>query len=95
MTLTIAKAAEKDLHEAFSWYEEKETLLGRRFEQSVKGAVESVQNNPYQFPIRYGETRVCFLQAFPYGIHYRVRQNKIVIVAVFHTSMSPVRWKQR
>jgi toxin ParE1/3/4 len=95
MTLSIAKAAEKDLHEAFIWYEEKETRLGQRFEKSVKSAFGSILNNPLQFPIRYGETRVCFLDRFPYGIHYRVRQNEIIIAAVFHTSQNPARWKTR
>jgi plasmid stabilization system protein ParE len=95
MTLTIAKAAEKDLHEAFIWYVEKESRLGQRFEKSVKSAVASILDNPLQFPARYGETRVCFLNSFPYGIHYRVRQNEIIIAAIFHTSQNPARWEKR
>ncbi len=41
MSLSIAKAAEKDLHEAFIWYEEKEAHLGQRFEKSIKSAFRS------------------------------------------------------
>ena len=94
-TLTIAKAAEIDLLEAFVWYVEKENSLGLRFEESITNAVLSILNNPLQFPIRYGDTRVCFLKEFPYGIHYRITENHILIVAVFHTSRSPKIWEVR
>lgn len=95
VTLTIARAAEIDLLEALVWYEEKEISLGTRFEENLTDAVQSILNNPLQFPVRYGETRVCFLKEFPYGIHYRIKDNHILIVAVFHTSRSPKIWEVR
>jgi len=94
-TVSIAEATEKDLHEAFRWYEEKQILLRRRFESSVSNAIRSIQQNPLQSPKRYKETRVRFLHDFPYGIHYRVHEHHILIIAVFHTARNPERWKSR
>jgi len=94
-TLTISEAAEKDLHEAFRWYEEKQVSLGRRFESSVSNAIRAIQQNPLQFPVRYKDTRVHFLNDFPYGVHYRVHENTIFIIAVFHMARNPARWENR
>ncbi|GEM_PF-3499354 len=46
VTLTIAKAAEMDLREAFVWYGEREISLGFRFEENITNALQSILNNP-------------------------------------------------
>jgi len=94
-TVSIAEAAEKDLHEAFKWYEEKQISLGRRFKTSVSNVIDSIQRHPLHSSVRYKNTRVRFLHDFPYGIHYRVHEHYILILAVFHMSRNPERWESR
>ena len=56
---------------------------------------QSVQKNPLKIQIRYNQTRVAFLQQFPYGVHFNIIENEIIIVAVFNTSQSPKKWSIR
>jgi len=37
----------------------------------------------------------AFLKKFPYGVHFNIIENEIIIVAVFHTSQSPKKWSIR
>jgi len=90
--LTISEAAENDIREAFLWYEEQLPQLGSRFEKHVSLSMETILGNPQKFQVRYGKTHICFLKKFPYGIHFVVNADEILIVSVFHTSRNPIRW---
>ncbi len=94
-SITISDAAEKDVRETYLWYEEQQEGLGSTFEKHFPSTIDSIQNTPLKTQIRYGITRVFFVQKFPYGIHFRIIDKNILIVAVFHTSISPERWKKR
>lgn len=94
-SLYISEAAELDIREAFLWYEEQKNSLGFTFEKHISKTFQNIQKNPLKIQIRYNQTRVIFLKKFPYGVHFNVLQNAIIIVAVFHTSQSPKRWKVR
>jgi plasmid stabilization system protein ParE len=93
--ITIADAAEQDVRDAFLWNEEQKEDLGSSFEKHFSKAVDSIQDNPLKFQIRYNNTRVFFLKKFPYGIHFNVNNKNILIIAVFHTSQNPTNWKNR
>ena len=69
-SIEIADAAEDDIREAFLWYEDQKEDLGSLFENHTNKAIDSIQSNPLKTQIRYGNTRVSFLEKFPYGIHY-------------------------
>jgi len=94
-TLSIAEAAEDDLRYAFLWYEEQKEGLGLSFEKHISKAVASILDNPFKTQIRYGSTRVFFLKKFPFGIHFHIQEKTILIVAVFHMSQNPEKWKGR
>lgn len=94
-SISIAEAAENDIREAFLWYEDQKENLGSTFENLVNKAVDSIQSNPLKTQVRYGNTRVFFLRKFPYGIHFQINENHILIVAVFHTSKDSEKWQSR
>lgn len=94
-SISIAEAAESDIQKAFLWYEDQKENLGSIFEVHINKAIDSIQNNPLKTQIRYGNTRVFFLEKFPYGIHFQVYQDYILIVAVFHTAQDPEKWTMR
>ena len=94
-SVEIAEAAEKDVREAFLWYEDQKESLGSRFENYIKKTIDSIQANPLKSQIRHGTTRVLYLDKFPYGIHFQVIENRILIVAVFHTSQDSEKWERR
>jgi plasmid stabilization system protein ParE len=45
--------ADADLGEARAWYENIRPELGARFARAVEAAVESIAENPLQFPVVY------------------------------------------
>jgi len=94
-SISISEAAEVDIRNAFLWYEEQKMNLGISFENSISKTIQQIQKNPLKVQIRYNTIRVAFLSKFPYGIHYTVRENDILIIAGFHTSENPVKWLGR
>ena len=96
-SIEISETAEDDIREAFLWYEDQKDDLGNLFESHVSKVIESIQRNPFKTQIRYGNTRIFFLEKFPYGIHFQANEQEksILIVAVFHTSRTPEKWTKR
>lgn len=94
-TVSIAELAEDDIRYAYLWYQEQKESLGSSFKKHISKAVESIQDNPLKSQVRYRDTRVFFLKKFPFGIHFKVSANDILIVGVFHTSLNPKKWKSR
>jgi plasmid stabilization system protein ParE len=93
-SLEIAAEAETDIRNAFLWYEDQQENLGSTFEQEIKKAIQSIERNPLKTQIRYRDIRVFFLDKFPYGIHFKLDDDLILILAVFHTSQNPGKWKR-
>jgi plasmid stabilization system protein ParE len=94
-SLSISEAAELDIREAFLWHQDQKDNLGLTFEKYLSKTIQTIQKNPLKIQIRYNQTRVAFLKKFPYGVHFNLIENEIIIVAVFHTSQSPQKWKGR
>jgi plasmid stabilization system protein ParE len=91
----ISEPAEVDVRDAYLWYQNQKEGLGQVFQEYFSEAIASIRNNPEEFQIRYLEVRIHFLKKFPYGIHYIIQGQKVIIIAVFHTSRSPKKWKKR
>jgi plasmid stabilization system protein ParE len=53
----LRQEAERDLVEAYKWYEEKVPGLGTVFLAVVERALESIQENPARFPAMYRNVR--------------------------------------
>ena len=94
-TIAISEAAEWDVQQAFQWYEEQQESLGATFETHFSKAIDSIRTNPLKTQVRYHNVRVLFLKKFPFGIHYIIKGNTVIVIAVFHTAMDPTRWGKR
>lgn len=94
-TLLVTEAAELDIQDAFFWYENQKGELGDIFENHISNIILIIQKNPLKFQTRYNKIRVAFLKKFPYGVHFNLIEDEIIILAVFHTSQSPNKWKER
>jgi len=71
--------------------------LGKRFIQEVRNKVLLIRKNPKISSVRYDAVQTAVLDVFPFMIHYTVDNQKktVIIVAVFHTSIDPNKWKKR
>ena len=77
------------LGDAFLWFEDQKDNLGLTFEKHISKIIQTIQKNPLKIQIRYNQTRVAFLKKFPYGVHFNIIENEIIIVAVFSYFSKP------
>ena len=72
--IEISEDARLDAMEAILWYEMKKSGLGLAFQHALEKALELISDNPLHYQVRYTEIRVCFLERFPYGVHFLPRR---------------------
>lgn len=87
--------AEADLEDAAGWYERQRSGLGGEFLSEVERTLDLIQSNPEAFSAVYRGTRRSLVRRFPFGVHYRIIQDRILVFAVMHVSRDPERWKGR
>ena len=87
--------AESEMIEAAAYYETQQSGLGRRFLASVQDATNRICVSPGLYPIVELDVRRCFTKTFPFGVLFRDRPDRIVIMAVMHLHRDPDYWKNR
>jgi len=65
------------------------------FTAAVDATLEVVANAPLQFAEVYEDIREAPVSGFRYCVYYRVRSDRIEVIAVFHTSRDPSVWQSR
>jgi plasmid stabilization system protein ParE len=83
-----AKAAER-------WYRERNETAATRFRRELDRAVDLILERPEAWPSYLGNTRRVFLRRFPFFLVYRVRSERVEIVAVAHARRRPGYWRER
>jgi toxin ParE1/3/4 len=95
MPLSFRSAARKEFTDAVAWYDAQRKGLGAAFVAAVNEMLGAVADQPYRYPAVYGDVREALVSRFPYCVYYRVKTNRIVIIAVFHGSRDPSIWQAR
>ena len=93
--LIIRPDAERDLAEAYGWYEARVPGLGSDFLMSIDAALSSIQRTPEMYPIVYKNVRRALVRRFPYGIFYLVEEDRIVVLGILHARRDPKTWQDR
>ncbi len=93
--LIITEDAYLDIEGAFSFYELQREGLGFDFELCLEAGLNSIVRGPGICQVRYKNIRVCFIDKFPFGIHFLSDSFIVTVVAVFHTSQNPKKWLKR
>ncbi|MCA1805651.1 MAG: type II toxin-antitoxin system RelE/ParE family toxin [Xanthomonadaceae bacterium] len=91
--LILWQDAEKDLAQAYKWYNEKVPGLGFDFLAVVERVLESIQDNPLRFPVMYRKVRRALVSRFPFGIFFVTEEERVVVLAVMHTARDPAKWR--
>lgn len=84
-----------DVQDSFVWYESQRPGLGDEFILSMEATLENIRRNPTRFPLSEEGTRKALLYRFPFVVIYQIIEEKILIVAVFHSSRNPENIKGR
>jgi plasmid stabilization system protein ParE len=91
----IPRLTERDADEAVQWYEEQQPGLGIRFYQLLLGKLEELKDHPHYFSFIYAEYRRITIDPFPFSIVYKIIDNDVLILAIFHQSQDPVKLTSR
>lgn len=94
MTIKFSKQAKEELFSSAKFYENRVSGLGKRFKTEIKKQVHFIKNNPNAAEEKYNQIRVLVIKKFPFTIHYRIENEFIVIVAIFHSSRNPPNLKR-
>jgi plasmid stabilization system protein ParE len=89
--LIVRSVAERDLLDAYAWYEERTADLGADFLQRIDLALIHLTRHPSSGPLFYRKYRRMLIQRFPYGIFYVVTPEIISVVAVMHLAQNPAK----
>lgn len=80
---------------AITWYDQARPGLGTMFEEEVQAVLDTAAATPERYPIAELDVRETPLRGFPYCLYYRVRLDKLIVVAVYHQSRDPSGWRGR
>ena len=93
--LIVNPEAEADLADARAWYDGKRPGLGDDFLHRVEDALSSIERHPELRGQLFGELRGALVERFPYAVIYRIDDDQVTVVAVYHTSRNPRGWQGR
>jgi toxin ParE1/3/4 len=95
LPVVIRPAAGAEFAKAALWYEGQRTGLGVDFVAAVQQVFDLIADQPDRYPIVFGTIREAPISQFPYCIYYRVKPDRLVVIAIFHQSRDPAIWKKR
>jgi toxin ParE1/3/4 len=93
--LVVKPEAEQDLAAAYAWYEGQRSGLGEELLLCVEAAIESARRNPELFPVVRANVRRALTRRFPFGVFYVTEPDRIVVLAIYHSSRDPKGWHGR
>ncbi len=84
-----------DLRDAWGWYEDKRPGLGDEFRACVDVAIAEIARDPLMWQRVFGDVRRRIVRRFPYSVLYLAEPGHIEVIAVFHFSRDPKKWRSR
>lgn len=88
--LIVNPEAETDLANARAWYDLQRMGLGDEFLECVDEAFDSLRRTPDLFARVFDELRLVRVRRFPYLVVYRIDDDQITVVAVYHSRRDPL-----
>lgn len=95
MKIHILSCAEQELAAAVDHYNGQRPGLGFEFAAEVQRTLDRIAHHPEAWPLFSRRSRRCLTDRFPYGILYRIWNDRIEVGAVMHLSRDPRRWQER
>jgi plasmid stabilization system protein ParE len=81
--------ADEDLEEAASFYERQRQGLGSRFLVEFERLIERLLSHPESAARVSRHLRMARVGTFPYNVLYRIEDDHIFVLAVFHQRRRP------
>ena len=87
--------AEADYHKIIDWYETRQQGLGMQFFLLMNELFQKLERHPSNYGYYYKSYRHTILKGFPYRVVFKVENNTVRVLAIFHTSRSPKELRKR
>ena len=92
---SLTLEAEQDAKKGAAWYEGESKGLGSAFLEIMDRTLATVVENPHLFPVVHRDVRRALLKRFPYGVFFRIKPDRIRVIAVTHLARNPSTWQKR
>ena len=92
MKLVVSTKAQREIRDATVWYEEQARGLSAEFLRAIELNLDHVQRNPLLLAEALPGLRRIGLRRFPYSLFYRIRDEKITVLACLHQHRDPQDW---
>jgi len=95
LNVIIHRAAKAEFIEASKWYESKRLGLGREFIDEIEHCIKLAAEYPQRYKIIQNNLRRVVANRFPYSVYFCYVPERIVVLAIFHSSRNPRIWQSR
>lgn len=91
----LCSAAELEYTNAFCWYAERRPDAALEFESEFDHSIREISSNHTRFPKCDDRHRFFLMRKYPFQIIYRVQNDRLIVIAIAHTSREPNYWANR
>lgn len=95
MEVRFLELAQKELAEAYDYYEYQQKNLGLRFINEVEKSIDLIKYYPKGWHSLSKNSRRCLDKNFPYGVVYQIKEDYILILAIVNLHRKPNYWINR
>lgn len=81
--------------ESCEFYDSRDPEIRARFQAQVEQKLQSLVENHELYPIVEGEAREATLESFPFTLYFRVTDQAVRVLSVFHHRRNPSVWQSR
>ena len=93
--ISIHKDADEELNATAAFYESRKPGLGESFLHELSIAFQFLKEYPLSCRILFEEYRRYPIRRFPHGVVYYIEDEKVIVLAVAHSSRRPGYWRKR
>lgn len=94
LPVVLSLEAEAEFDEALDWYEQH-AGSGAAFVARIREVLTRIGQMPESHAVVRNDVRRAVVRRFPFSIYYRIRPDRVEVIAVFHTSRDPSEWQTR
>jgi hypothetical protein len=89
--ISFSPLAIEDTEQAFHYYEQQQSGLGKQFTAQLQLSLNAIKRNPFFASVRYDDIRCARVKKFPYLVHYHIDEAGalVTIIAVYSTHREP------
>lgn len=83
--MKFAHGSLADFNDGIQYYDKISRELGDKFLTHFWEEIDKVKAAPLHYQKRYKSIRIAFMDTFPFGIHFTVEKDEIIIFRILHT----------